>query len=183
MDTQDIIPQLIEGLGTNVLITFLSALLPLIVGIPLVILMHFTGKTVVPKLLKYLMIIFESLAPVVITLLLFYCVFAGINNSTTFAVISALSVCFLGHLPQQFDARDSLAKNIVVSGIDLIASLFKWSTAVCCISAVHDVVWNAHAIMNRTYRAMPSLLIVLVITFVCLAVLYLVRNLCRDLMK
>lgn len=182
MNAQTIISQLAEGFGTNVLITFLSALLPLIVGIPLVILMHYTGKTIVPKLLKYPMLIFESIAPVIIVALLYFCIFAN-TRSGTFAVISALSVCFLGHLPQQFDARDSLAKNIVVSSIDLIASLFKWSTAVCSIIAVQDIYRAASSIAARTFDYAPYLLIALVITFVCLAVLYLARNLCRDLMK
>ena len=51
---------ILSGLGNDLLVVILAALLPLMVGVGLTILMHFTRKTALPKVFRYVSILTEG---------------------------------------------------------------------------------------------------------------------------
>ncbi len=175
------IPMILSGLGTNVLIVILSSILPLVVGIGLTVLMHFTRKTALPKVFRLVSVLPESIAPIALILVAFFFVSATATQSILPVVIT-LTVCFLGYMVIRYDDRDSLIKNILVHGIGLLAELFKWSLAICGTVAVRDLVKSTSLIVGRTYE-FAYYFIPLIISFCILIVLYIGRQLCKEFMK
>ena len=189
-ETMDLFSMLISGFGTDVLVVLLSALLPLLVGIGLTVLMHFTRKSALLKVFRYVAIATEGLVPTVILFTTFFSVPRAIQNlhplfrmEPLSTAVIALSICFLGYMVFRYEERDSLIKNLVVNGIGLVADLFKWCVAVVAVIGVQDVLGAAKLYVGRTYNITGAYSLVLLISSVVLVTLYLVRQLCKDLMK
>ncbi len=190
MRNENVLSMILSGLGTDILVVILSAILPLLVGIGLTVLMHFTRKSPLPKVLRYVAILTEGLVPTAVLFITFFSVpdvvqemiptFRG--QAISCAVIS-LSICFLGYMVFRYEERDSLLKNIVVNGIGLIADLFKWCVALVAIIGVQDLIGFAKVYVGRTFEYVIPYTLVLIVSSVVLVVLYLARQLCKDLMK
>ena len=176
-----LVKMFLEGLGNDLLIVSLSAIFPLMVGIGLTTLLHFTRRTPVPKIFRYLAIFTEGLAPTVILLICYFEIL--LNAPGVVGAVVALSVCFAGYMVFRYDERDSLLKNILVNGIGLVADLFKWSFSILGYVAIVDITRAANLYRCTTYSMWTPFLLLLVITFAILAFLYLVRQICKDVIK
>ena len=178
----------ISRVWINVLVTALSAFVPLIVGVGFTILMHFTKTNPVPKIIRYLTIPLESLVPVIVIVAVYYIPFPDILPfSIPFSVESiaccviGLTLCFLAYMPHRYNENDSIIKNIAVNGLGLIASIFKWSTIVGYI-AVTDIMRAAAVQYGRTYTVIYYIW-PLIVSFIVLAVIYILKNILRDVLK
>ena len=174
---------LLSGAALDLLIVFLSALIPLFFGIGLTVLFHFTRNTPLPKIFRYLSIVFESLAPGVLILCVYFSkLFAILLGSNLTAAIVALSICFLGYMPFRYTASESLLKNIFVNGLGLLASLMKWSISLVSLIGVSNLLGVARAYTGRTYN-FSGYGLALVIAFLLLAGLTTAQTICKNHMK
>ncbi len=177
----DLIPMLFLGLGNDLLVTVISIILPLNIGIAFTILMHFTRKSPLPKVFRFLSILTEGLAPTVILMLFYFCVF--VTGSALIPAIVALSICFMGYMIFRYDGRDSLVKNIVVNGIGLVVDMLKWCFCILGYVGIMNIVKAANTYAYRTYSFFLPILLLLIISFIILAVLYIIRQICKEFMK
>ena len=178
----DLIPMLFSGLGNDLLVTVISIILPLNIGIAFTILMHFTRKSPLPKVFRFLSILTEGLAPLSVLLFFYFCVFTSRNNVLIPAIV-ALSICFMGYMIFRYDGRDSLIKNIVVNGIGLVVDMLKWCFCILGYVGIMNIVNAANRYAIRTYSFFLPILLLLIISFIILAVLYIIRQICKEFMK
>ena len=178
----DLIPMLFSGLGNDLLVTVISIILPLNIGIAFTILMHFTRKSPLPKVFRFLSILTEGLAPLSVLLFFYFCVLASCNNALVPAIV-ALSICFMGYMIFRYDGRDSLIKNIVVNGIGLVADMLKWCFCILGYVGIMNIVKAANTYASRTYSFFLPILFILIISFIILSVLYIIRQICKEFMK
>ncbi len=187
MINYEFFPMLIKGLGTDLLITILAVIFPLIVGVGLTVLMHFTRKSALPKIFRYISILTEGLCPVCILLMTYFTLPQILQYSLAikpaFASGVALSLCFMGYMAFRYDERDSLVKNIVVNGIGLVADMLKWCFGVAFLIGVSDLISAARNYAASTYLFFMPYFSVTVIIFLILAVLYIIRQICKDFIK
>lgn len=187
MTERELFPSLLKGLGTDLLITALAVILPLIVGIGLTLLMHFTRKTALPKVFRYVSVITEGLCPLLILPMIYY-VFPQLLTmqyavNPVFISSAGLSLCFLGYMAYRYDGRDSLCKNIVVNGIGLVADMMKWCFASTFMIGVSGLVGAARNYSAYTYHFFGPYFSATIIILVVLVVLYIARQICKDLLK
>ena len=178
----ELIPMLFTGLGNDFLVTVISIILPLNIGIALTILMHFTRKSPLPKIFRFLSILTEGLAPTAVLIFSHFCVFSS-SNSRFIPASVALSLCFMGYMIFRYNEQNSLVKNIVVNGIGLIADMLKWCFCILGYVGIINLTKAANVYAGRTFDYFLPILLLLTISFIILAVLYIIRQICKEFMK
>ena len=181
MNEKDIFSLLLRGFTSDLLTVLLSAILPMLVGVGLTVLMHFTRKTALPKVFRYVAIVTESLVPAAVLYVLFYVVLASFQQADL-PVVVTLNICFMGYMAFHYDERDSLLKNIVVNAMGLIIKLYLWCVAVSGMLGATGLLRSAQMIMWSTYKS-TYFLVPLLVSFGVLFVLHILRQLCKDFMK
>ncbi len=172
---------LTAGLSNTFILSVVAVLVPLLVGVGFTILNHFTKRTPVPKIMRYVHLPFECLAPIACLGVIYFVVGAELNLSAFAALVITFSICYWGYMVVRYNPADSLAKNIAVNGIGLIASVFKWSMISSFVGYM-DLFRSANLMFGRTYDS-SVMIIPLLISIGVLALLYVAKNLCKDLMK
>ncbi|MBO4897889.1 MAG: hypothetical protein J5590_06300 [Clostridia bacterium] len=160
------ITTLSQGLVFNVFITLLSAILPFGLGVLFTFLCSKDRTS--SRIFGALSVVFESLCPIVLLLIMFFCVFKN-TRSVTPAVIIAMTLSFICYMPARYVSAWGVGKNIAVNSLGLISSLFKWSFCVSWV-ACKDMLGVANIIRNKTYDS-SILWYVLIVSFVILLIL------------
>ena len=114
---------IISGVLQNIWLTVLSCIIPILVGV--VVTYASKNNVALAKPIKLFGYIFESFSPIVLIVVLFYCLFAG-GNRFLICVIS-FSIAFMGYIPSRLVQERSLVKDIAVNSVDLLSHAFKWS--------------------------------------------------------
>ena len=184
---------LAEGLVNTTLITVLSCILPLLLGILLTIL---AGKVkVFDHIGSWLSLPLECLCPIPLMMALyhlpslvdidiFHKIFRSLGILHLYSpclVVFTLSLCYLLYMPSRYVASYSIFKNILYNGLGLLSNLLKWST-IASFLAVPDLYRAANTIFMRSFEAWV-LLIPLLAIGLALLVLELARRLVKSLMK
>ena len=180
MASHDYSSLLLTGFVNNLLVTVLAAIIPAGVGIGLTFLMKAVDQRGLRIPLRVIGAVFYSLAPTALLTFLYFCVMATARSQMV-PVILTLMISHLGFFPMFFDAGASAGKNIVVNLIGLFASLFMWST-ISSLIGYHDIVYVGTMARQSTFDA-KYCVIVLLITFVFLAVLNVARMILKEVMK
>ncbi len=171
-----------EGILTSLTLVGLSVILPLICGIGFTVLMHFTRKNIIHRVVRYLAVFTECLAPSCLVVFIYYMVARTMDIEPFITVVATLSLSLLLYMPHRYESRDSLLKNIIVNSLGLIISAFKWSLAICSLIGVRDIVLVSRHMMARTFASWYNF-VPLIFGIIVLVILHLVRNLCKDLLK
>ncbi len=118
--------KLLEHLWANISITVASCILPLLIGIAVC---YVCGRTnALTKAARIFGIIFESLSPAIMIVLMLYAFpWDKAADASFWACVIGFSICFAGYLPLRYKPSDSPAKNIVVHSLGLASTVFKWS--------------------------------------------------------
>lgn len=164
---------LLQGLLNNLLVTAVSCVVPMLVGMAAYGL--FGKQESISKLARLGCTLFESLSPLVVILLLYLQV---LPFDALWVCILGFSICFIGYMPTRYQKDDSLLKNTVVNGLGLLSTIFKWS---CCAGylGIRDIVQVSEIIRGRTYDA-TSLWSVLIYTFAVLFMLELAKYIAKE---
>ncbi len=173
---------ILGGLGTNFLLMFASALLPLGIGVGLTFAMKHASSAL-RVVLRIVGVLFYC-APPVLLALLYYFSFAGalkIRAEAVVCAIAALTVSHLGYFVIHFDNNASVKKNIIVNALGLFSSTFIWSLMMGFIG-VREVVNSAQQIAGRTYE-FSIYFVVLAIVFVILAAINTPRMILKEKLK
>ena len=147
----DVILLWFEGLSRNLLITALSAIIPLGLG---VLFTFFASRNrIAETVFSWMSLPSECVCPVLTMLVLYYQVLAdlGIDVSAIAAAVIAFTCCFSFYMPARFVRSDSFLKNVLVNGLGLLSSLFKWSFCVSFIGIV-DMLKVASMMGNKAYN-------------------------------
>ena len=180
-------PFLLEGLGYNLLLTLLSCIFPVISGV-IWILISKTHK-ITFRIVKWLSLFSECLVPIAVICFVFYGIPYFTNSiglrltiNAFAACVIGFNLCFIGFLPARQNYNYSLIKNILVGTADLSATVFMWSL-VASVIGFPGIVNKARHIIGFTFKSFECWLIVLVISFVVLAVLKLIKYLLEEFLK
>lgn len=126
----------LKGLLNNFLITIGSCVVPMVVGV--LTYLYCRKKATVPKYIRLFGIVFESFCPILTILMLVYFIFGrAIPSVGPMAIaIIGFSISFLGYMLTRYNSDYSLTKNIVVNGIGLFSTAFKWSFLASSVGVV-----------------------------------------------
>ena len=175
------IQMLLKGFANNILITGLSAILPLIIGIPLC---YFASRSkIADSIFHWISIVTECLCPLVLLVAVFYlpATMIDIRLPREFVAYLALTVCFLFYMPAHFNKGDSFLKNTLYNGIGLISSIFKWSFCIGYI-AVFDLLKAATNAFTSSFETLWFIVPIL-ISVIILFILELGKRFVRQFMK
>ena len=150
------IGQLGRGLFNNLLITLLSAVVPLCLGVLLTFLA--SKSRIMETIFSWLSLPTECACPILLMLVLHFSVISDVQRMLPFAfpvpavvtAILAFTLCFSFYMPARFVRGDSFLKNVLVNGLGLISSMFKWSFCVSFIG-ISDLVSECRMMGNRMY--------------------------------
>ncbi len=173
---------LLKGLGTNIFITAIAAIIPLFLGI---ILSFVASKNkIIANVFDWLSLPFEILSPALILVFLFYApgylLDIPVRNRELIAIVG-LMVCFIGHMPSKYDFNSSFLKNTICNGLDLLSRLFKWSF-VTHIIAVSELSYSTMLLVSRHYAFFP-IIIALLLATVVLAIPEIAKRIFRQVLK
>ncbi len=164
-----------EGFVNNLLVTLLSLILPLGIG---VLFSFFSGlNKTVGKIFSWLSLIFEIFCPIVL-MLCFYFFIPSLNPML--AVVFALSISFLGYMPARYIYEKSFLYNILYNGLGLISSIFKWSLCAGYVGYM-DVLKAAELLRGRTFDSV-YLIYPLVISVVFLLFIELLKRIVKNVL-
>ncbi|MBQ6946423.1 MAG: hypothetical protein IJN42_00095 [Clostridia bacterium] len=138
---------LLEGWGNNFLITFVSMIFPLLIGLAAYLLTKYFP--ILGKVFHWLSLPFECLCPVVLLLVYFFVVFPEMN--ATILVIIVMSLCYLGYMPARFNSDFSFLKNFLYHGLGLFSSIYKWSFCVGYVGTM-DLLRASNMLRNNSYE-------------------------------
>ena len=172
---------LVKGFGNNFLITILSGIIPLTIG---VILTFVSSKSrICSKIFEWVSLLFECTCPIVVICAWYYMLahLLPVGRYPVWIFVFALSFCFLGYMPARYIESYSFVKNIIYHGLGLFSALFKWSFLAGYI-AIIDLLKATEMIRNRNYNS-TYYLIPLLFTFIVLLILEVGRRLVKQLMK
>ncbi len=168
------IKMIFEGLLVNIIITTLSCIVPIVVGILSNKICKQNQALTQPARLCGLF--FESLCPI-LAIVVFYFL---INLGPMIACVLGLTLSFIGYMPSHFNEEHSFAKNTIVNAIGLISIVFKWTLCVSFIG-VHDIFGITRMYCSQTYE-MTGYLISLIIVFAIIFILELAKFVAREKM-
>lgn len=173
---------ILGGLGTNFLLMFASALLPLGIGVGLTFAMKHASSAL-RVVLRIVGVLFYCAPPVVLVLLYYFTFGGSFERSVSgfISAIAALTVSHLGYFLIHFDNNGSVKKNIIVNALGLFSSTFIWSLIMGYIG-VREVVNSAQQIVGRTYE-FSIYFVVLAIVFVILAAINIPRMILKEKLK
>ncbi len=176
----EIIFGLMKGLLTNFGITFFSAIVPLIVGIPLSFVVK--KSKVVGKIFGWVNIPFECICVPIFIFVGFYIpgFVLGISIPRIVPVIVALTMAYLLYMPSRYNQNCSFLKNTLYNGLGLISNLFKWSFVAKSIAVVEAL----SVTVDYTSRGMFwSLIVTFLIAGAALLVIEVARTVIKQFMK
>lgn len=168
---------LFEGLLNNVLLTVLSCILPIAVGIlALILCQKHEGLN---KKIKTASLLFESLCPMAFLMLLYFCIIGNtMKNAQFLSLVVCFSISFIGYIPRRYDEKYSFGENIVIHSLGLISAIFKWSFCAGMI-LVKDMLSAASSIRAYTFEG-GIYWVPLLISFIILLGLELTRYILKE---
>jgi len=178
MDATNMIVTLTEGLTQNLLITILSVIVPLGLGILFTYLasLNRTSNTV----FSWVSLPFECIGPISLLFVNYYMGFFRMRSGLLIAVLT-FSICFLGYMPARYRNTESLLKNCIYNGLGLLSTVFKWSFCASMIGVV-EMQRAANMILTRT-GDFTCLWIPLICAFLFLLLIEVGRRLVKQFMK
>ena len=174
----------LEGFGNSLLITLLSIIFPLAIGIIITI---FSSKfKVVNSIFGWLSLPFECLCPMFLCVAIYFLIPMKIIPRDTWSIIIAvvvLTISFLGYMPARCVESYSAIKNIFYNGIGLVKNICIWSFFITSSSIANtDLFRVTLTAISRTYNHVYWL-IPLLISITILFVFELARRLIKQFMK
>ena len=169
------------SLLNNILITVLSCIIPVLVGIAFNYIYSASENPTVSKLSRLFGTVFESICPLVLLTVLYFSVARHLRIRPFWVCVIGFSISFIGYLPLHINDEYSFVKNTVVNALGLASTVFKWSFCVSFISVV-DLLRYATVKMSSSYNAL-SFIPVLAVSFIILLVLELARFFVRENME
>lgn len=169
---------LIKGLGTNLLITLLSMIIPLGVGALLCFLAR--KKPTLATVFRWISLPFEVICPAVLLATLFYA--SGLRLPYAFVAVPALTVAYLGYMPARMEEGRSFPKTLLLGALGLFGAIFKWSFCLSIIGC-SDALREALRMGAVTYEYALPLLTVLMLSAAVLLVVEVGKRLVRQMMR
>jgi len=168
----------LKGLLNNFIITIGSSVVPMIVGV--LSYLYCRKKASVPKYIRLLGIVFESFCPIIVIVFLIYKFFGStiLASFPIWIAITGFTISFLGYMLTRYNSDYSLAKNIVVNGIGLFSTVFKWSFLARSIGVV-EMLGAFNMQVKTTYRT-GSIWIVLIVSFIVIFILELMKYIAKE---
>ena len=179
MDNQ--ISMLFQGLGKNLIITFLSAIIPLTIGIVLSVL---AGKIkMMDNIFSWISLPCEAICPVTLLVAVYFNLLIVFPSSVLRIIFISLvfTIAFAGYMPARYNRSYSIGKNIIYNGLGLICAIFKWSFVLRFIGYT-DLLGAANTIRSYSYRA-SWLWIPFFAAFVIVLVIEAVKRIVKQFMK
>lgn len=168
----------LEGFGNNLLITLLSILFPLGLGILFTFLC--AKNRTLEKVFHWISLPFECICPLVIIIALYF-IAIPTTQTALLPVVIGFSLSFLGYMPARFNRSMSAGRNIAYNGLGLVSAIFKWSFCAGYVGYV-DLLKASEVARSRTY--IPSYaLIPVVASFIVIAVIEIVRRIIKNSAK
>ena len=115
-----------EGLKLNILITVLSCIIPIAIGFVVTNLSK--NNTALFRPIKAFGYVFESFSPILLIVVLFYCVFFHWNRMLLYVI--SFTLAFMGYIPSKLQEEHSFIKDFAVNSVGLLSHAFKWSFCV-----------------------------------------------------
>ena len=173
-------PDYFTGLLNNILITVLSAVLPLGAGIGSTFLLNAVKVKGFRIAMRIVGALFYSLPPIVLLLVMYY---NGVmlRPDPMVSVVLALTVSHLGYFMLMYDPNASAGKNIAVNSLGLLSSLFAWSFAASMIGC-RELLSIAKLGMTATFTT-GSIIVALIIAAAALLALNIPRVILKETMK
>lgn len=168
-----------SGILNNILITVFSCIIPVVAGFVLAYIAKNNSMLSTP--IKVLGNVCESLSPIIMIVVLFYCVFAQTHINRIVICIIAFSISFIGYIPSNLKEEYSLSKNVVVNFVGLIAHVFKWSFCTTIIGTT-ELLRNLQMTVSRTYET-GVLWIGLIISFMIVFILNMIKFVLEEKMN
>lgn len=170
---------LLQGFANNIIITIISVIFPLCLG---VLLTFLAGKSrIADRIFLWISLPFESICPVLLLVFIYYISGRLINFNRYVITIFTFSICFMFYMSARFVKTDSFLKNTLVNGIGLISTVFKWSFCVSFIGVI-DLLKAANLIMAKSYNPV-SYILPFVISLIIIFVLELAKRLLKQFLK
>ena len=173
--------EILKGLGNNILITFLTVLFPLMLGVGLAFLQ--AKFKIFKTICSWLSLATECICPPLLIIAYFYIPAVVFNSpvlSKFWAVVLALSACFIFYMPARYVDSYSMPKNLLYNGLGLISTVFKWSF----LARIVMVIELGGYVQNfLSYGIIWPLLVALFITAAILLVLEAGRRAVKQFMK
>ncbi len=166
MSTGEFISLLFEGLFSDFLLTLLSCVMPIAVGIGMSLLLRDNDE--LKKPVKFVSMFFESLSPAFVLLAIYFCILPAIDSAFLISVIG-FTVSFLGYMPLHANPKYSVMKNLIVNSIGLFQKVFMWSFCAGLIGSMgmYRAVSLCHISTFAMYPYWIGLLISSVILLAC----------------
>lgn len=167
-----------KGLLNNFIITIGSCVVPMIVGV--LSYLYCRKKATVPKYIRFLGIVFESFSPILTIMMLGYFIFGrAIPSVGPMAIaIIGFSISFLGYMLTRYNSDYSLTKNIVVNGIGLFSTVFKWSFLASSLGVVEMLgAFKQYESMRYT---LEPFWIVFIVSFIVIFILEFMKYIAKE---
>ena len=176
MNNIDLVGSLAEAFMNNILITAVSCIIPLFVGIVVYCLLKTFENKTFSRIIRFPSIIFESVCPLIV---LFFVYFGipyisrqlgfRIVLTPTMGTLIGFTICFIGYMPARYNSKDSLVKNWVVNSLGLFSTVLKWSFVSSVIGApeLTNKIQNYIAISFKSFEWWAcGLIVTLVVIFI-----------------
>lgn len=165
-----------DGVKINIIIVVFSCIVPIFLGAILTFLAKKDKAYARP--IKAFGFIFESISPIALIAVLYFCVF---TQYRWLPCILGFTVAFLGYMPSKVRIDYSIAKNIAVNTVGLLAHAFQWSLCVL-VFGLEDLMYTLWKIKNLTYKA-DGLWTGLAVSFVIMLFLRIVQFILEEYME
>ena len=166
---------ILKGFGTNFLLTLLSIIFPLGLGILFTFLC--SKNRTLAKVFHWVSLPFECICPVALMGAMYFFVFSNLDSGL-FPIVLTFNLAFLGYMPARYDRSMSAGRNIAYNGLGLVSAVYKWSFCVCIIAYI-DLFYAANIVRSRIYQGIV-MLIPLAVSFVVIAVIEVLRRIIKN---
>ena len=170
--------ELFSGLFMNVLFSVITCIFPLIIGIALTLICR--KCRVLPKIVRIVGSLFEVLCPIVVIFMAFYLLNLP-RQLATFIILIPFSFCFMGYMLIHYNEQYSAIKNIVVNGLGLFSTVFKWSFVLRCVG-ISEALTVAERFASGSYN-LNCFWLLLFASAAILIVVEVGRAIAREFMK
>ena len=175
MDSMQYLDLMFAGFGNNLLITLLSIVFPLGLGILFTFL---CGKNrTLEKVFHWVSLPFECICPIALMAVMYFMVFPFMNSGL-FPIVLTFSLAFLGYMPARYNRSMSAGRNIAYNGLGLASAIYKWSFCVYIIG-YRDLFAAANIVRSRIYIG-TVMLIPLAVSFVVIAIIEVARRIIKN---